>query len=359
MTKNIIILVSSVFLLSCCIRDVKKNSETKHFEIISPTSLENFKIQDTILFSLKKISKYDKIDSINIICEGQKYSVLPEAGFRFKWSAEKIKTGLNNIELIIYSDNFKEMHNINLIFKSNIEPENLKYKVIKKYPHDNNSYTQGLFWYNGYLYESAGRKGMSNIRKIDLNKNKVIKENKLENTYFAEGIAPIGDRIYQITWQEKTGFVYDIENLNLISTFNYSFNEAWGLTSDNNKLYMSDGSHYIYIIEPETFSQIDILEVYDNQKKVEKLNELEYVCGNILANIYGANYIVVIDSLGRVVAKVDFKDLIDDKYKNNYDYVLNGIAFNYENKHFYITGKLWDYIYEVEIPEIFKFCISK
>lgn len=358
MTKNIIILVSSIFLLSCCIRDVKKNSEKKHFEIISPTSLENFKIQDTILFSLKKIGRYDKIDSINIICEGQKYSVFP-SGLSFKWIAEKIKTGLNNIEIIIYSDNIIETHNINLIFKSNIEPENLKYKIIRKYRHDNNSYTQGLFWYNGYLYESAGRKGMSNIRKINLDNDKIEKEYRLETNYFAEGIALIGSKIYQVTWQERTAFVYEAENLNLISTFNYNYNEAWGLTSDNSKLYMSDGSHYIYIIEPQTFSQIDILEIYDTQKKVDKLNELEYVCGNILANIYGESYIVVIDTLGRVIAKIDFKDLIDDKYKNNYDYVLNGIAFNHENKHFYITGKLWDYIYEVEIPDIFKFCISK
>jgi len=358
MIKNTIIILFSIFFLSCCFKNVKKFSEKKNFEIISPSNLENFKLNDSIKFSIKNVDEKYKIDSINIYYDNKKYTITKPKNI-FYWHATNTKMGLNNIEIAIFYDKKSEIHNINLIFKSNITPENLKYKIVRKYPHDQNSYTQGLFWKNGYLYESAGRKGFSKIKKIDLINNKIIKEYNLENDYFAEGIAPIDQKIIQITWQDRTGFIYDIDKLELISKFNYYYNEAWGLTSDSNKLYLSDGSHYIYVIDPQSFTQLDIIEVYDNQKKVEKLNELEYVCGNILANIYGESYIVIIDMLGRVIAKIDFKDLIEERYRNNFDYVLNGIAYNPESKHFYITGKLWDNLYEIEIPDFFKFCSKK
>jgi len=357
MTRITITILINIFLLSCCIRDMKKDKKKNFFSIISPSSLQNFKLNDTITFIIKSLNKNYKIDSINILCNNNNYSIIKSPENNFKCYINKAKTGLNNIDILIYYDNKIETHSLNLVFKSNIIPKNLNYKIVKKYPHNKNSYTQGLLWYNGYLYESAGRKGMSNLCKIDLRDNEVLKEYKLENNYFAEGIALINDKLYQITWQDKTGFIYDSENLNLLTKFEYNFNEAWGLTSNNNKFYMSDGSHYIYVIEPQTFTQIDLIEVYDDKTKIEKLNELEYVCGNILANVYGESYIVIFDLLGRVVAKVNFQELIDEKYKNNYDYVLNGIAYNPENQHFFITGKMWDYIYEVEIPDFFKLCV--
>jgi len=226
------------------------------------------------------------------------------------------------------------------------KPQSYTYKIVERFPHDPSAFTQGLEFYEGQLYEGTGLNGKSNLRLVDLPTGKVIKQVALEYKYFGEGITIIGDKIYQLTWKNKIGFIYDRTTFDLIKTWSYN-TEGWGLTHDENSLIVSDGSEYIYFYDiqnPERL--VRKITVIDNGIKLKKLNELEYIDGEIYANIWYRDQIVRIDpETGRVTAWLDFSRLEGGK---NHD-VLNGIAYDQINKKFYVTGKLWSYLYQVEL----------
>jgi len=205
-------------------------------------------------------------------------------------------------------------------------------------------------FHNGYLYESTGGyDGSSSLRIVDILSGKPEKIISMKDPdIFAEGITPYHDLIFQVTYKSKIGFVYQLNDLEMIRSFDYQISEGWGLTSDTKNLIMSDGSQYLYIFEPEFFTQTDQMEVFDNKGMVKSLNEMEYVNGKILANIYGETYIVVIDmATGRVTGRLDLDNLMPDGFRGDMAKVLNGIAYNPENEHLYITGKHWPVLYEI------------
>lgn len=224
-----------------------------------------------------------------------------------------------------------------------------KIKVLETLPHDINSYTQGLFFYNQQLYESAGLKGESRFRKVDLSKGTTLKIIKFPNEYFAEGSTVINDKLFILTWQERVVFVYDINTFKKIKTF-YNPNDGWGLTTDGKQLIASDGSSTLYFINPENFSEISRIEVKLNGKSIDQLNELEYINGDIWANVYQTDLIVIINPKNGVVkATIDCSNLLPESLRTPNTEVLNGIAYNPESKQIYITGKKWPKMYRIQL----------
>ena len=223
------------------------------------------------------------------------------------------------------------------------------YEIVNTYPHNTESFTQGLVFDNGTLYESTGIKGKSQVMIIDLQTGKSIKSHKMPDKYFGEGITIVGNKIIQVTWRSKTGFVYNKNTLELNKTFNYE-TQGWGITYDGKYLIMSDGTEKLYFMDPDTFKIIGILEVYRDNGKIGKLNELEYVDGEIYANIWGKEKIARIDpKTGRVTAWIDLSGLLNSEDREKRVDVLNGIAYNPENGNFYVTGKLWPKLFEIKV----------
>ncbi|MCF0178441.1 MAG: glutaminyl-peptide cyclotransferase [Bacteroidales bacterium] len=226
-----------------------------------------------------------------------------------------------------------------------------KLKVVNTYNHDAASYTQGLSFYNGELYESAGQYGESSLRKVDLKTGQVLKRENLDSRYFAEGSVILGDRLYMLTWMERVCFIYDPATFQKIGQFAYN-REGWGLTTDGTSLIASDGSAQIYYIDPATFISKKSITVRLNGSPVRMLNELEYISGKIWANIYLEDKIVIINPEDGVVeAEIDCKGLLPANLKKPSTDVLNGIAYNPKDGKIYLTGKNWPRLYEIELIE--------
>jgi glutamine cyclotransferase len=228
-------------------------------------------------------------------------------------------------------------------------PPVYSYRVIRSYPHDRQAFTQGLVYEAGELYEGTGLRGQSSLRRVDLATGLVSQQHALPKQYFGEGITIFGDRIIQLTWQSQVGFVYDRATFQLVQQFSYP-TEGWGITHDGNRLIMSDGTANLYFLEPETFTRIDHIEVYDDQGPVVRLNELEYVRGDIYANVWQTDRIARIELLtGRVVAWIDLTGLLSAADRQSHVDVLNGIAYDAENDRLFVTGKWWPKLFEIQI----------
>ena len=311
-----------------------------------------FKIQ--IKSSGDKILIDDKI-SINIISPNKKIidSIKYYLNDRLVSKEVKLvdyKVGDNNVAAKIFSNN--EIISINKKFDiySNIEPEIMTYKVITEYKHDKNAYTQGLEFYNNQLYESTGLNGKSTLRKSDYISGEILNIVKLDYEYFGEGLTIINDKIYQLTWKNNIGFIYDLD-FNKIGNFDYGKSkEGWGLCNDGSFIYKSDGTNKIWILDPETLEEIRFIEVLTNRSKIKNINELEYIDGKIYANTYQFNrdVVIVINPLNGVVEKViDFSGIRDRVTQKPDLDVMNCIAY-FDGKIF-VTGKNWDKLFEVEV----------
>lgn len=217
------------------------------------------------------------------------------------------------------------------------------------FKHDMSSYTQGLFFYNGEMYESAGQYGSSSFRKVDPVTGKVLKSIQFPPEYFAEGSCAVDGRAYVLTWKEGLCMVYDLTSFVKLAEFRYS-GEGWGLTTDGKSLIMSNGTSTLSFRDPMTFLEQHTLEVRLDGKPVQFLNELEYIDGKIWANVYGLDFIVIIDpATGNVTGRIDCRGLLDAKYRTRNIDVFNGIAYNPEDNSIYLTGKYWPIIYKVTI----------
>jgi len=229
------------------------------------------------------------------------------------------------------------------------EPPVYRYRIVNTFPHDRNAFTQGLEFHNGYLYESTGLNGQSSLRKVELRTGRVLQIHRLPQEYFAEGITLFGNRIYQLTWQNGVCFVYNLNNFRQETQFRY-YGEGWGLTNDGKYLIMSDGSETITFRDPETFAEVRKITVRAQGKPVKNLNELEYIDGEIWANIWYSDMIARIDpQTGIVKAWVDMEGL--PVPNRGSEEVLNGIAYDRQNKRIFVTGKNWSKLFEIELVE--------
>ena len=229
-------------------------------------------------------------------------------------------------------------------------PKLLTYTIVNTYPHDINAFTEGFEFYRDTLVESTGQKGLSYIAKTDFKTGKIIKKVDLDQQYFGEGITVINDKIYQLTWQNGIGFIYDANSLKKLKSFNYDKKiEGWGMTNDGQNIYHSDGTEKIWKMNPDTQKMIDFINVYTNDSKIKSVNELEWIDGKIYGNIWQKDAIAVINpKTGAVEAVLDLSAL-KTKITNSQADVLNGIAYNKKTKTIFVTGKNWDKTFEIKV----------
>ena len=228
---------------------------------------------------------------------------------------------------------------------------NARISVLATYPHDTDAFTQGLVYADGYFYESTGLYGKSTLRKVEPATGKVVQELKLADQYFAEGLALYEDQLYQLTWKEHTGFIYD-KAFALLGSFSYP-TEGWGLTTDGNSLILSDGSATLYFLDPQTLQTTRTVQVSQSGQPVEQLNELEYIQGEVYANIWYQDVIVRIDpSSGQVLGQIDLSSLREGENAPDPADVLNGIAYDAKESRLFVTGKNWPYVYEIALVNV-------
>lgn len=238
------------------------------------------------------------------------------------------------------------------------ETPTLHYSIVNVYPHDTLSFTQGLIIHDGKMYEGTGGSPQYSTYKswvgvVDINTGKALQKVPLDATFFGEGITVMNNKLYQLTWQNHKGFVYDAKTLKKLQEFPLK-TEGWGITNDGTNLIVSDGSSNLYFLDPNTFATAKIVSVTDNSGAISDLNELEYINGAVFANKWETNYIYKIDpSNGKVLGRADLTGLLgqyakDFSTEGKSDAVLNGIAYDSVNKKTYITGKLWPKLFEVK-----------
>jgi glutamine cyclotransferase len=229
----------------------------------------------------------------------------------------------------------------------NSRPLNYTYSIVNVFPHDRNAFTQGIVFENGFLYESTGLYGNSTLRRVELESGRILQFYSLPIQYFGEGITIVDDKIIQLTWLSNTGFVYDKNSFELLQEFNYP-TQGWGITYDGSRLIMSDGTATLYFIDPETFEKIGEVKVHDKEQ-VTELNELEYIHGEIYANIWKEEKIVIINPQnGQVRGWIDMSG-INDVVNRNAENVLNGIAYGKEEDRLFVTGKRWSHLFEINL----------
>lgn len=223
------------------------------------------------------------------------------------------------------------------------------YQIVNVYPHDESAFTQGLVIENGILYEGTGLKGQSTLRRVNLETGNVTQLHSLSDDLFGEGITVFEDRIIQLTWTSRKGFVYEKNSFEPLQTFNYSTEEGWGLTHNGSTLIMSVGNETLYFLHPETFQIVSQVDVYDNKGPVYDLNELEYINGSVYANIWQEDTIAIINpQTGNVTGWIDLTGLKDLVNQNTGD-VLNGIAYDSNENRLFVTGKKWSKLFEIQL----------
>jgi len=233
------------------------------------------------------------------------------------------------------------------------------YEIVKAYPHDGEAFTQGLFFHNGFLYESTGEYGESSLRKVEIETGKVLQKVDQPKESFSEGIALFDGKIYQISWREGLCRVFDVNDFKLIREFNYQ-GEGWGITTDGTNLFMTDSTHVMRVLNPETFKSVKMNAVMrDDGKPLMKLNELEYVKGEIWANIWHSeepetlgkpNYIARIDpATGKLLGWINLDGISPEDTRRSHENTLNGIAYDPATDRIFVTGKKWKKLYEIKI----------
>ncbi|UXP30878.1 glutaminyl-peptide cyclotransferase [Reichenbachiella agarivorans] len=353
--KTCALLITLSFVLTCC--DVKretstpdKTTRTQFTKIISPQNNSTFKLGEDINFQIHSSSQEITIDSVICTLDGESLFKIHQDTTHL-WSTNQHKTGSCSLILNIYlSNQTVERRIVNLTFLTGKEPEKLTYRIINTFPHDPNAYTQGLLVNDNKLYESTGQKGESSVRQVDLQSGTILRKKDIDQQFFGEGIAIKGDSLYMLTWESTKGFIFNKNTFDKLGEFYYD-TEGWGLTTLNNdSLVMSDGSNKLYFKSPINFTNLGSIEVYDHRGPIDYLNEIEYINGKIFANRYQTDKIYVIDpKTGSVEYVLDMSGIFDSKnYQKRID-VLNGIAFNDLTKTYYITGKWWPKLFEIEI----------
>jgi glutamine cyclotransferase len=225
------------------------------------------------------------------------------------------------------------------------------YQIVNMYPHDERAFTQGLLFAGGQLLESTGQEGKSSLRRVDLESGRVLKKVDIPSEYFGEGLALLNGKLYQLTWQHQVGFIYDGQSLEKVGQFTYS-GEGWGLTTDGKSLILSDGSNRLRFINPDDFKVTKTITVLDGKTPVDQLNELEYVHGEIYANVWHEDRVATINpETGKVTSWIDLSGLLQPGDVHDEEAVLNGIAYDSSADRLFVTGKLWPRIYEIKIKK--------
>ncbi|WP_026449798.1 glutaminyl-peptide cyclotransferase [Aequorivita capsosiphonis] len=335
-----------VLLMGGCGSNSDEKKDTFSLEISD--AKKSYTTEDVLSISLIN-KKNIEIDSVVYFLNKDKVEVSSN-----KLALSGKKLGEKKLKAKIYSDGNVYETNKTILILSSIKPKLYTYKILETYPHDINAYTQGLEFANDTLYESTGQYKESTLRKTDYKTGEVLKMVNLDDHYFGEGLTILNNKIYQLTWRENTGFIYNLQTMEQTGTFVYGDSkEGWGLCHDGNNIYKSDGTDKIWILNPNTLAEKDYIEIFTNTSKISSVNELEWVEGKIYANVYQQGSIAIIDPTnGAVEGVIDLTDLKDKVTQHAKLDVLNGIAYNGEPNILYITGKNWDKLFKVEISPL-------
>jgi len=334
--------------------ETTKKIETQTLDIVrivTPTDNANVKLNQPIEVELEAISANLMPDSVGIFFEGVHITTLKSESLKCVVAGNIISTtGRKSLRAVLYKDG-KQQNQVTRFITvfADQAPKIYGYRVVRTYPHDTRAFTQGLFFDNGFLYESTGQETTSWLREVEIETGRTIRQVNLDPALFGEGATLYNGRIYQITWRDKVGFVYDKATFRQINKIFYS-TEGWGLTTVGDKIVLSDGTNILYFHDPETFAVVSKLEVYDNVKKVENLNELEYIEGEIWANIWLTDEIARIDPVsGKVKGYIDLSGIFPQRERNPEAEVLNGIAYDKDTKRIFVTGKMWSRLFEIVV----------
>jgi glutaminyl-peptide cyclotransferase len=355
MKKYLILGVLILFIITMVVVPRMKGSET-----------EDLKPPAEFAFKNNLTSRWKEVVPIEIVVDAEDVVRIdlvyndsifhtwknPSGKIKYLFEAGYYGIGARSMSLISTLRNGTvRMDNRSVKVLSDITPESWFAKVVESYPHFTSSYTQGLEFSNGMLYESTGQYGYSGVAQVDLNSgiNHPAKNVRLDRNYFGEGITVLEDQIYQITWKEQKCFVYDKNSFQLLREISYH-GEGWGLCNDGRSLIMSDGTERITFRNPETFAIEKTLEVYNHLGPLRNINELEYIDGKIYANIWQTNKVIVLDPVnGKVMAVIDGSEI--ERAGKGTGEVMNGIAYNALTQKTYFTGKNWEKVIEVRIEK--------
>ena len=316
-------------------------------KIASPGNDDQFTIGETVTVDLN-VKDPSKVKDLQVFVDDTLY----QSGLKGESQAIEIdtkngRTGFVTIAVRYIDDKGAERGDTRtVVFFSDITPVLKTAEVLRVLPHDKSSYTQGLEFYKGRLFEGTGHNGQSVLAEVDLTTAKHNRKHELGDSYFGEGITILNDTIYQITWQNKTCFVYNM-NFELITELSYE-GEGWGLCNDGKSIIMTNGTHEVVWRNPRTFAVEKTIHVFDNDDSIENLNEIELIDGRLLANVYGEDYLVEIDTAtGKVLSKIDCTAIVREGRVPGAD-VLNGIAYEPGSGKIYLTGKWWPKLFEVK-----------
>ncbi len=350
--KFLLITSLAIFAFGC-----KNNQPADANLTVSPDAGTSYKSGDKVIVQAHYSSAL-KPDSIVYLVDSINVGKLKDST-ALTLKTDTMPLGPRVITAKVYNGGKSQDASTNIVLLPAKAPEAYTYKVIKVFPHDTGSYTEGLVYQDGFLYESGGgygnpppdmvSDGQSSLRKVDLTTGKVVQKIMINPKVFAEGIAIVGDKIIQLTYKEKIGYVYDKASFKLLKTFSNNVGvEGWGLCYDGKKLYMDDKTNRIWFLSPSAYLPIGFIDVYDDKGPVQSINELEYIDGKLYANVWQTNNILVIDpKTGAVLEKIDLSALYPEPRTPPAE-VLNGIAYDAKTKRIFITGKKWPRLYQVE-----------
>lgn len=309
-------------------------------------------LEDQIKISLSEENNFP-IDEVTFFVNGKE---MTSTNLSFTLDTKNYGTGKLIVSaMVAYGDQKSKRVNTSIEILSNIPFTSYDFKIINTYPHDSNAYTQGLEFYNGFLYETTGQYGESSLRKVELKTGKVIKKIDLNKRYFGEGMTIFNDDLFFLTWKANKGFIYNLETLELKNEFSYNKSkEGWGLTHSQTELIKSDGTSKIWFLDPNTQQEKRYIEAYTDKQSLNRLNELEFINGKIYANYWQKPLIAIINpNNGVVEGIINLTRLVKEMEKSQKllkeDDVLNGIAFDKKNNRMFVTGKNWGKLFEIEL----------
>lgn len=341
--------LSFFFTISC---NIKKATSAELFDIAFETIQKTYTPADNFKVSVVN-KKSTTIDSLEYFFDSRRItSSNTNTDLTIHLKNEKL--GNRSLEIKIYSGTAVYEISKKITILSSIKPKLYTYTILEEYPHDVNAYTQGLEFKNDTLYESTGQYKNSSLRKTNYKTGEVYTKISLDDAYFGEGLTILNEKIYQLTWREKTGFIYDLNTLRKTGSFVYGRStEGWGLCQDGESIYKSDGTQRIWRLNTNTLNEEGFIEIYTNSSKIKSVNELEWVNGKIFANIYLRDAIAIVDPKnGAVEGVIDLTSLKNKvSVSNPKDEVLNGIAYNGEENTLYVTGKNWNKLFKIKIFE--------
>ncbi len=343
--KLLAIILLASFVTSC-------GSETQDpselFGIAITDKKSTYTNSDNLNVSINN-KKGDAVDKVIYMIDGE--SIPSESNSKVSIDLTNRKLGKRRIDATVTSDGeeFKISEVITVVASS--APQLYTYNILETYQHDIEAYTQGLEFENDTLYESTGQRTESTLRKTDYQTGDVLQKIPLADQYFGEGLTILNDKIYQLTWQGKTGFIYDLSTLESKGSFVYGQSkEGWGLCNDGSTIYKSDGTEKIWTLNPNTLAEEDFIQIYTHTSVIDNVNELEWVDGKIYANVYQKDAVAIVNpSNGAVEGVIDLKGLQAQVTQHEALDVLNGIAYNGEPNILYVTGKNWDKLFKIEV----------